>query len=86
MAWWALNILTFDNLTHNNVGHFKMTDTEQFALNLSGSLQYRFSNNYTEWKEHSNVAFYGRINPRFRIDNNIIILMGLRKSNPIAYK
>ena len=46
---------------------------QQFALNLSSSLQYRFSNNYNEWEEHTNIFFYGRINPRYRINNNTFL-------------
>ena len=46
---------------------------QQFALNLSSSLQYRFSNNYNEWEEHTNISFYGRINPRYRINNNTFL-------------
>ena len=43
------------------------------SLNLRGSLKYRLSNNYTIWEDRENTHFYGRFNPRFRINNHAFL-------------
>ena len=53
------------------------------SLNLTGSFQYRFTNNYAIWKEYNNIHFYGRFNPRFRINNHAFFqyIFALEKEN-----
>jgi len=44
-----------------------------FALNMMGSVKYRFTNGYAIWEEYSNPSTYIRFNPRIRINNHTFL-------------
>ena len=44
-----------------------------FALNMMGSVKYRFTNGYSIWEEYSNPSTYIRFNPRIRINNHTFL-------------
>ena len=41
------------------------------SLNLTGSVKYRITNNYSTWNLYNNIHFYTRFNPRVRINDHV---------------